>query len=1840
MAGIQGYSILGELYQSENSIIYRGENPIGLPVIVKMLPTEFPPPERIARFRREFQMTARLQGDGIIRALELKRHDNALAMVIEDFGGESLPRILKTHELDLGQWLDVAVQTARAVAHVHAQRVIHKDINPANIVWNVSTGVVKLIDFGISTELSRESQAVRNPNIIEGTLAYTSPEQTGRMNRSMDYRTDLYSLGATLFHLFTGELPFDVEDPMELVHCHIARVPRLVSEINPELPPVLARIVAKLLEKSADDRYQTAAALTADLDRCLQQWRSRGAIPDFQIAANDVSDRFQIPQKLYGREGEIKTLLDAFGRVASGAKEMMLVAGYSGIGKSALVQEVHKPIVEVRGYFISGKFDLLARNIPYASLIQAFKGLVQQLLTETAAELAIWRERIAEAVGINGRVITDVIGEVELIIGPQPVVAELGPAEAKNRFNLVFANFIRVFSGAAHPLTLFLDDLQWADLPSLQLVKQFMTDGETTHMFLIGAYRDNEVDESHSLMITIEEMGREAAEINTITLEPIPGRHVNQLIADTLKEDPYSVASLTGVCMEKTRGNPFFLSQFLIALYEGGAIDFDAQKSRWTWDMRRIEAMEITDNVVELMARKIGGLPEETQRMVQLAACVGNTFDLKTLAIVAEQPALKTGQDLWQALAEGLVIPLDDSYKFLESGLQDGMAADADVERVRYRFLHDRVQQAAYSLIPEADRQPLHGRVGQLLLDKLDDASREENLFAIIGHLNIGASLLDAPAERLKLARLNLVAGRKGIGSAAYEPALDFLKNGIDLLSEDAWAQYYDLALALHEEAALASFQCTRFDEMFAYAQQVLDHSVTVLDRVQTYQTLISAGVAQSDFLTAIDHALTILEELGETFPSAPTQADIDAGFAEAAAAIGDREVEDLYDLPDNDNAEKAAAIRILANLASPAYIARPMLFPLIVFRTVMVSCKYGNIGASGYGYSTYAIFVSGAVEDADQGYRLGQMGNRVIAKYGAQDFAARTYYIPFCFTKIWIAHAREAVEGHRRVYQMALETGDLEFAGWTLMKRMQQSFLIGRELSEADREAGRYINALSQLKQHPQMHYAMATRQAMQNLMGLGRDPLKLVGTAFDEDDMLPKHVEANEMYGLCNLYVTKIMLGYIFEDYRGCLAHAEALAPYAPAMIALLHVPAFFFYDALARLALYPEADEAERESFLAATDVAIGRFEHWSSNCRENFAHRLEILRGMRAAAIGDLKVARRHLKEGIRGAAENEFPHDEAIGHELTGKIWLDEDEPEIAGLFLTKARHRYQLWGAKAKALRLSVRYSKYLLRSDSSDRGTRATRVTTTTTSTTTSATGGGNLDLDTVLKASQAISQEIHFERLLEHMMRIVIENAGAQRGVLLVDRGEGLDVVAAAKAGKQPRLINEATSQGTDGDFSQGIVAYVARSQDHVVLSNATRTGAFTSDTYVLRQRPKSVLCSAIVNQGKVVGVIYLENNLTTEAFNEERLEVLDLLLGQMAISMVNAQLYESLEEKVRERTAQLEVRNRFIQETFGRYLSDEIVSNLLEHEGGLKLGGEARKTTIMMTDLRGFTAMSETLPPEKVVAVINNYLGVMTEVVMRYDGTIDEFIGDAILVIFGAPVIRPDDAERAVACALAMQLAMEEVNAMNVAQGLPAVEMGIGLNTGEVVVGNIGSQKRAKYGVVGSNVNLASRIESYTIGGQILIPESTLNEIRDIVEVRGELKVQPKGVREPMTIYAVGALGGRHNLRLPTKEIPMERLSEPAAVRYAVLAAGDAVQVTFDGELIALSEVGAEFRTEQAVAQLSNVVFQAVNVDGTWVDLELYAKVIGERDAGLELHFTSLSESGRGVLKRIPR
>jgi predicted ATPase/signal transduction histidine kinase/DNA-binding NarL/FixJ family response regulator/tRNA A-37 threonylcarbamoyl transferase component Bud32 len=1496
---IDHYEFLETLHSGARTVIYRAQNPVdGSKAIVKTLNSEYPSLADITRLRHEYQILENLQIKAIIQPLGLKPYKNGWAIVLEDSGAIALSEWLESHSLSLVKFLQIATALVEGIGELHQQNIIHKDIKPQNIIINPLTETIQLIDFSIASRLERENPTLSHPDLLEGTLAYMSPEQTGRMNRSVDYRSDFYSLGVTFYELLTGTLPFTSNDPLELVHSHIAKTPIPPHQINPEIPEAISALIMKLLAKTAEDRYQSASGLKFDLETCLIQLQTTGEITQFIPGHADKAGQLTIPQKLYGRDAEIATLLNTFERVANGSTELMLVSGYSGIGKTVLVAEVHKPIVRQRGYFIAGKFDQFKRNVPFASLIQAFQSLILQLLTERDAQIQIWKERLLSALGNNGQVIIDVIPEVELIIGKQPPVPQLGATESQNRFSRVFKQFISVFTTKEHPLVVFLDDLQWADSASLKLIELLMTDTESQYFLLIGAYRDNEVSPVHPTIQTIERIEAAGTIVDNIVLSPLQLTHVESLLADTLKEAVQS-QPLAHLLFHKTGGNPFFLTQLLKTLYQENLLHYDLQDGSWQWDIAQIQAIGITDyNVVELIARNIRKLSGATQKVLTLAACIGNTFNLEVLGIVNEQSNSVTAAQLWSALESGLILPLSNEYKIplVFTPEESGDIALTDV-KVDYKFLHDRVQQAAYSLIPEEQKKQTHLKIGQLLLKNTTPEERKENIFALVNQLNYGTDLLTAESEKYELARLNLIAGEKAKAATAYESAVKYLNVGLDLLAATCWETEYDLSFSLHLQGAEAEYLNTNFERMKELADLLMSKAQIPLEKAKVYELKIQLEFAHNRMQSVIDTGVEALGLFGIHLETEPPQG---------------LNIDELADLPVMTDRDKLAAMEILMSIVVASYLGNAAMLPSILFTMIQLSIRYGNCPESAYAYVFYGCLLCGPMADIDSGYRFGKLAIALLDQLEAHQLKPKVHLMFNCLVRHWKEPARASLKPYVETIQQGLDIGDVQFACHNATNYFYFLFFSGEQLEKVEQEHQKYMPMILRFKLEHDFYFTKTYQQLVKNFLGKAQDNLRLVGESFNEDEMLPAIRASKNQNLLFVYYAAKTVLVYTFKDYRATIESAKLASENAAAGVGLLQIALYKFYQSLAMLALYPEADAAEQSEWWQQVEANQAEMKNWAVHAPANFQHKYDLVEAEKARVLGKKEQAIDDYEQAIEGAKAQGYIQEEALGNEMAAEFQLALGRNKIAKTYLIDAYYCYIRWGAKAKVKDLEERYPQFLeaVLNPSGVQGHETIATITQETLTGTSMIDPSLLDMASVMKASQAISGEILLPNLLEKLMQILIENAGAEKGALILCQ-EGEWVIEAQGSPEGVQGMRSLPIHQSN-EVAIAAVEYVMRTQKDVILKDASTDEIFGSDAYIREHQPKSLLCLPILNQGKLSAILYLENNLIAGAFTPRRVEVLKLLSSQAAIALENATLYHTLELKVEARTQELKTKN----------------------------------------------------------------------------------------------------------------------------------------------------------------------------------------------------------------------------------------------------------------------------------------------------------------------------------------
>lgn len=1507
---LAGYTLTTTVRDTHEFELVRGHRDRdGMPVVVKRLRGDYPPPLTLARLRHEHSILRSLPISGVVQPVALEPCGNGLALVMEDVGESSLDSILRAGPVDVEYGLRIAVALAEALESIHRASIIHKDIKPHH-VFVTDDGPrlrVKLVDFGLATQLRQETQPPTSPRLLEGTLAYLSPEQTGRMNRAIDQRSDLYSLGVTLFELLTGVLPFPATDALELVHSHIARVPPLAHEVRSAVPPHVSAIIARLLAKAAEDRYQTAHGVKADLERCLRQLCATGHIESFALAREDLSDVLRLPQKLYGREQESARLLAAFERIREGAVEVVLVRGYSGIGKSALVNELHRQIARA-GSFISGKFDQLGRSIPYSAVMDACEGLVRTILTEPPPILGAWKRALLEALGPNGQVMIERIPELEVVIGAQPPVPELGPSESRSRFATVFQGFLRVFCTPQHPLVIFLDDLQWADPASLELVQHVASDARHGHLLIVGAYREKEVGPVHPLRIAREDL-RARVPVTELSLGPLDAASLGHLVADTLRMPVDEVATLARLVLDKTKGNPFFSSQFLRTLHTKGLLTLDHATGAWVWDVDRIGETMATDNVIDLMVDKIQQLDPGAQRIIRLAACIGHTFDLETLALIDGRTIEQTAADLWSLLDQGSVVPLDSNYRYLRA-LAEG-DADAREQELRstYAFLHDRVQQAAYALIDDARRQEVHLRIGRRLLARHGEDLDGDALFDVLGHLDIGAPLIDDPEERQRLASLNLLAGRRARDAAAPAAASKFVGQCLSLLGERAWDH-----AELTYRAYLLEIECQYLlggsDEIFALIDMLGARELSPLDRAALHKLEILVLTNLGRIHDAVDKGVTAAGELGIAFPTTrdPLDAALAAERSKALAALDAVGLGALVDLPLMTDPLTLAGIDMIHQTIPAVYQCNQPMMSLMVLRAVNLSIERGNTPTSCHFYMMLGAVLC-AQGQQERGVDLGEVAIELHEKIPNPKVTGGTYFVLGAFVGHWRWPLSECIGFLHRSMQAGLDSGDILRVGYALSQSTVQRFFAGEPLDELLPRLADYQAQLAPIDL-VNLRAVTIVERTVRSLGGSTHHPTTSRSDDFDEDE-LRDQVSANPFL-LVHYCVFELVLHYHAGDHRTALVLAARAAAIPVGSIVSNQRVVF---EALALAALVPDAAPDERGQLVEALVAREQTLRGWAEVSPANYAFGHRLVAASLAAIQDDQARAIDRFEESLALASgPTGGYHQRALASELYARFHLDRGRARLGQILMTDAHYAYGRWGAHAKAQQLRDRYGDGIVAKATSPGGSAHSTHTSTSTSSSTST--SGRLDLATALRATQLIAGELELEPLLEGLMRTVLENAAARRGFLVLHDDHELRIRAAITMDPDTVDVRMAQPLGDRGDtLAVTLVQYVARTRQPLLATDAHADDRFSGDPYVARARPRSLLGLPMLQQGRLVGVLYLENDIVPDAFTPARFELLQFLAVQSAVAVDNSRLYrqlqhhnQTLESQVAERTAKL--------------------------------------------------------------------------------------------------------------------------------------------------------------------------------------------------------------------------------------------------------------------------------------------------------------------------------------------
>jgi PAS domain S-box-containing protein len=1434
----------------------------GNAILALLTRTDNPRPSSLNRLAHEYELKDDLEETWALRPMDLVRERGRTMLILKDPGGEPLSRLIGS-PLEIGRFLQLAIALSVALGQLHERGLIHKDLKPANVLVNPSTGQVWLTGFGVASRLPREHQSPGPPEFIAGTLPYMAPEQTGRMNRSIDSRSDLYSFGVTLYEMLTGSLPFTASDPMEWVHCHIARQPTPPHDRSSNVPAAVSAVIMKLLAKTPEERYQTAVGAESDLRRCLAEWRTQGRIDEFRLGEQDIPDRLHIPEKLYGRESEIDTLLAAFDRVVAGGRpELVLVSGYSGIGKSSVVNELHKPLVPSRGLFASGKFDQYKREIPYATLAQAFQSLVRPLLSKSDAELRKWRDALREALGPNGRLIVDLVPELKHIIGDQPPVPELPLQDAQGRFQLVFRRLIGVFARPEHPLALFFDDLQWLDAATLDLLEDLLTRTDMQNLLLIGAYRDNEVDSTHPLMRKLDAMRQAGAILQDIVLAPLDREDLAQLLSDSLHCETEYAVPLAQLIHERTAGNPFFAIQFISTLCEEKLITFDHGKAQWSWDMNSIHAKGYTDNVADLMVGRLNRLPIETQHALQRLACLGNHVEFALLRMVYEDSEAMHAQ-LRGAVRTGLIFRSEDSY----------------------RFLHDRVQEAAYLLLPAESRAETHLRIGRLLAAQTPPDKREEAIFEIANQFNRGSHLVSSAQENQWIAELNFTAGKRAKLSTAYASSLNYLAAGRRLLTEECWDHNYALIFSI--EYLLAECELLTGDMVAAegrlsmLAQRARDgHDIAIVTRLRL--TLYTT-------LTRIDRSVEVcLEYLrrdGTDWSAHPTRDETKREYDRIWTLVGSRSIEELVHLPLMTDPNHLDVLNVLTEVVTPALFCDENLCSLVICRMVNLSLEHGNSDAACFAYVWFAIIAGLRFGNYRDGFRFGRLGYELVEGHGLTRYQARTYMSFGNVVLPWAKHARGGRELIRRAFDAAYRLGDLSFAAYSCSQLITNFLAVGDPLAEVQPEAETGLAFARKARFGIVVNFMTAQLALIRMLRGMTPKFGCLDHEEFDESKF-ERDLASNPVLMICEFWycVRKLQARFLAGDYAAAV-HASLRAQQLLWTSPAFEIAEFRFYGALSHASAWDSASPDERVQHFEAIAAHYRQLEIWAEHCPENFENRAALVGAEIARIEGRLLDAEHLYEQAIRSSSANGFVHNEAVANEIAGRFYASRGFEKIAHTYLRDARSCYLRWGAEGKARQLDRLYP-HIRPEEPSLTDTILAPVE--------------HLDLATVIKVSQAVSGEVVPEKLIDVLMRTAIESAGAERGLLILARGDAYRIEAEATTKDNAVMVGLQQADVGAAVLPESIFQYVIRTKESVLLNDAAGANPFSSDDYVQRHHARSILCLPLLKQARLIGVLYLENNLVPHVFTPARMAILKLLASEAAISLENMRLYSDLQER----------------------------------------------------------------------------------------------------------------------------------------------------------------------------------------------------------------------------------------------------------------------------------------------------------------------------------------------------
>lgn len=1543
MIRLPGYSVLEKFHDGSSTQLYRGVREHDqLPVVIKVPRGEYPSSREIARLQHEYRLLSELEIPGVARAYAMEKFGRGQALVMQHLSGQPLNLVMRSRQLTVSESLSVAISLCRTLEALHDRRLVHKDIKPQNILFDTQTGAVHLVDLGIAARIAPEDLGSTEGESLEGTLAYLSPEQTGRISRVVDARSDLYSLGVTLFEMLTGVLPFQNVEPLELLHSHIARTPPRPSSMRPELPEVLSQIVLKLLAKMAEERYQSAAGLRVDLEHCLQKWHESQQIPSFPLAEHDRVTELRLPQRLFGRHAERTQLLTALSRVRGGALELMLLTGPLGIGKTALASELYQPAAQRGDYLLRLRFEEPLRGVPYEPILRAMRGLLRQILAEPPQIVAERKRRLLAALEGNGQILIGLLPELELIIGAQPEVAELHSREAQNRFQLLFQRFLSVFASSTQALVMIAEDLQYADSASLNLLKQLLIDPYGHHLLIVGTYRASEVDAAHSLTLLLDALRSDRVVVNTIGLGSIDAVAIGQLLAEALHVPAAELAELAAAVRAKTGGNPFFIHQFLKVLFRQQLLSYREASGRWQWSTPDILALAATDNVSDLLIDFLRGMPEASQEVIKTAACIGSQFDLKMLIEICSQPAATCVAAVAAAVRAGLLAPLNSDYRFLETaGVVQGDAAVSESPsagaahfnlELTLKFLHERLRQTASAQLPDETRQELHLRIGRLRLESCQDGKDAGALFEAVSHLNRGLPRLRAlgdAAGLLELARLNLSAGQRAKATVAFEAAAAFFAAGVAALQDvaanntgPAAAEQEDLAFTLRIEHAHCLQLCGQLSESEDLFRVVLETTKNQRQRALVHLRWCELLSTRGEFFAGLRMGLAGLACVGQELPA--PDSDLRAALAQETAEterlLDGRSPSILVEIPLNQSEDAALATQILVALFLPAYMVAPEIYPIIVMRPINIALRHGLCEETSYACAAYGFLLSTIFGKTLEGAEFARVAEALNERRYSASMACRVAVAVGSAGHLY-RPLRELVAYMREARAPGLASGDFSYRSLLESNLCQFSPLLSEDLGESLAEIDSGLVLMQRTRESMTTNQLILERQWLRALLGRTASPTTFQDADYDEAEELTKLQKGGVDFLCLQAAWLKLQLLYLFGEYeQACaLVHkSESWLDSAPGQV--LGCDIVFWY-ALCLIARLPEVEGEQRAEYEAKIEKYHQELRGRTVHGAANYLHRERLIAAERARLVGHIAEAGLLYDEAIAAAHKAGFVLHEALAHELTGRFYAAAGRNKLASFFLTEVFYAYMRLGMNPKATQLLERYPE-LLRAETRalqdiTRIERPMRVTTSSTSS--HSTGDDHLDVNAVLRATEVISRELAIDKVIAQVLMAVMSSAGAQRGFLILERNGALQLEAARDIAADSARLHlgipiERIGQSSpvENELALSVLHYAMRSREVVALNDIIADPRFSNDPYVSRHKPKAVLCLPLLHQGRLTGILYLENNLATLTFTPARIDLLRILAAQAATALENAMLLHHVQEA----TEKLRRTNEFLE------------------------------------------------------------------------------------------------------------------------------------------------------------------------------------------------------------------------------------------------------------------------------------------------------------------------------------